>query len=114
MGLITKRFGSTIEIRYQDAPLFDPARARHVLTAQARAFFELALQDLAGYISDEAPVGVSGNLAQSFGGSMGDGGTEIKGSSIEELEGRVFSVATGLVAPSSGGGVTPGGGGVGI
>lgn len=91
MAVITRRIGNSIEIRYVDAPIFHPDQARHVLTAQARAFFELALQHLAGHISDEAPIGVSGNLAQSFGGSTGDGGTEVRGNTLDSLEGRVFS-----------------------
>ena len=93
MGVVTRQIGATVEIRYVDAPLWNTDQARQVLTDQARAYLELALQDLAGFISEEAPVGVSGNLAQSFGASpaTADGGIEITGSTLETLEGRVFS-----------------------
>lgn len=90
MGTVTVKHGSSVEISYQDAAIFHRGAAGGVLTDKAREFFELALQDLAGYISDEAPVGVSGSLAQSFAGSA-DGGREITGSSLADLTGRIFS-----------------------
>lgn len=92
-GTVVRKIGTTVEIRYPDVPLFDKTRARQVLTSKARLFFELALQEIAGFVSDEAPIGVSGNLAQSFAGDLGgsSGGIEIRGSSLEDLEGRVFS-----------------------
>lgn len=80
----TRRIGTTVEITYPDVPLFTPLRAKAALTEQARLFFSLALQELAGFVSDEAPVGVSGNLGQSF-------ASDISGTSIDDLTGRVFS-----------------------
>jgi hypothetical protein len=80
----TRRIGSTVEITIPDVPLFTPERAKAALTEQARLFFTLALQELSGFISEEAPVGVSGHLAQSF-------ASDISGSSIDDLTGRLFS-----------------------
>jgi hypothetical protein len=93
VSFVTKRIGSSVEVRYTDSALWSTEGARQVLTDKARLFFHLALQTIAGHVSDEAPVGVSGNLAQSFAGTPGAamGGTEITGSSIETLQGRVFS-----------------------
>lgn len=83
-GIITRRIGTTVEIRHADVPLFAPQRARGVLTDVARTYFGLALQVLAGHISDKAPVGVSGSLAQSF-------ASDVHGEVLESLTGRVFS-----------------------
>lgn len=88
--VIVRQLGPNITIRYRDVPVFAPERARRAIFELARTFFELGLQEIAGRISDEAPVGVTGNLAQSFGGSE-FGGQELLGTTIESLEGRVFS-----------------------
>jgi len=92
-GVIVRKFGDQIEIRYRDVPLFEGVRARRVLATIGRAYMSLALQEIAGRISDEAPVGVTGNLAQSFGASPAavTGGIELLGQTIEDLHGRVFS-----------------------
>lgn len=92
-GVVVRRIGTSIEIRHPDVPIFAKGRGDQVLTDKARLFFSLALQSIAGYVSDEAPVGVSGNLAQSFGGELGgsSGGMEVTGATVEDLEGRVFS-----------------------
>lgn len=88
--IVVRRIGTNVEIRYRDVPLFHNERARAVLTDLGRLYFDLALQQIAGHISDAAPVGVSGHLAQSFAGST-DGGIEVFGQSFEQLRGRVFS-----------------------
>jgi hypothetical protein len=90
MQLVTKHYGSTIELRYHDVPLFTPAKARATIAAIMRQHVALALEDIAGHISDEAPIGVSGQLAQSFAGSA-NGGIEVLGQEIEDISGRVFS-----------------------
>ncbi len=82
--VIVRQLGPNVTIRYLDVPLFTPERARRTIFELARTFFELGLQEIAGRVSDEAPVGVTGQLAQSF-------GQEVAGASIEDLEGRVFS-----------------------
>jgi len=93
MGVIVRKIGTQIEIRHHDVPLFDRAKADAVMVEQARILFDLALQEIAGHISDEAPVGVSGHLAQSWGATpaTADGGIEVTGSTLGSLEGRVFS-----------------------
>lgn len=92
-GFTVRKIGTSVEIRVPDVALFNSAAAQAVLTAKARQFFELALAELAGHISDAAPIGVSGNLAQSFAGAFGStmGGSSVTGSSLEEIQGRVFS-----------------------
>jgi hypothetical protein len=89
-NVIVRKIGTNVEIRYPDVPLWSTPKGRAVMARVGATYFSLALAELAGRISDAAPVGVSGNLAQSFGGSA-FGGTEVAGSSIETLRGRVFS-----------------------
>lgn len=74
-------------------PLWVPEEARRQLTGLVLASMRLALQDAAGYISDEAPVS-EGMLAQSFGTDPASttGGIELFGSDTSaELAGRTFS-----------------------
>jgi hypothetical protein len=92
-GVVVRRVGDSIEITFPDVPLFQSPRARAVMGKVARAYVPLALQEIGGRISDEAPVGVSGHLAQSWSASGGDetGGIEVIGQEIESIQGRVFS-----------------------
>ncbi len=95
MATIVRRIGNSIEIRHEDVPLFVPSRAKEAVARVMRQHLTLMLQDVAGFVSDEAPVGVSGALAQSFGGvvhaTTSDGGLEILSGEIEDMRGRVFS-----------------------
>lgn len=94
-AIVTRKIGQTVELSYRDVALFSQPRARAVLARLGRVFFALALQEIAGRISDEAPVGVSGHLAQSWAGGSGfgneNGGIELMGQEIGSLQGRVFS-----------------------
>lgn len=76
-----------------DIPLWVPEQARAALLELTRQTMHLALQYAAGHISDEAPVGVSGALAQSFGADPATttGGIELTGATPTGLQGRVFS-----------------------
>lgn len=90
MGVVVRQLGPNVTIRYPDVPIYAPERARRVVFELAQTFFNLGLQEIAGRISEAAPVGVTGNLAQSFGGGA-SGGLDVRGATIETLEGRVFS-----------------------
>lgn len=89
-AFVVKQFGANVELRYRDVPLFSGEKARAVITDLARLHISLALQSIAGFVSDAAPVGVSGQLAQSFAGG-GLGGQEVRGQTFEHMYGRVFS-----------------------
>ncbi len=93
MAVVIRKLGDTIELRYHDAPIVVPERARATIAQIVREHLELMLHDVAGHISAEAPVGVSGNLAQSFAASpaTSSGGIELMGQRIDEVEGRIFS-----------------------
>lgn len=82
-----------IEVRLPDLPLWVPEHAKELINQMTLDTMQLALQFLAGSVSDEAPVD-SGQLAQSF---MADpatstGGIELLGVDVASgVEGRVFS-----------------------
>jgi hypothetical protein len=88
--VIVERLGPTVEIRYPDVPIVVPARARQAVFGVARAYMGLAVQEIAGRVSEAAPVGVTGHLRQSFGGSP-YGGQEVTGTDVSTLQGRIFS-----------------------
>lgn len=92
-GIVVRKIGNSVEIRHMDVPLFSTERARAVFAQVGRFHFQLAAETIAGYISEEAPVGVSGSLAQSFGSypATADGGIEVYGNTVESLGARVFS-----------------------
>lgn len=74
-------------------PLWVPDAAKEVLNTLALNTLRLALQEVAGRVSDEAPVD-SGQLAQSFGAdpSTSTGGIELLGVDLTTtVSGRVFS-----------------------
>ena len=90
-GFVVQQIGANVEIRYQDIPLFHGEKARAVMADLGRLHVMLALQAIAGFVSDKAPIGVSGQLAQSFAGDGAMGGIETFGQTIDNLGGRVFS-----------------------
>lgn len=90
-GIVTRQIGESVTIRYRDVALFNTPKARELMASLGRTYLGLALQEIAGHISDEAPVGVTGHLAQSWGGHSQYGGIELLGQEIEQLRGRVFS-----------------------
>jgi hypothetical protein len=84
-------YGITVVI--PKIPLFVAAEARRILNELAVNTVRLALQTVAGYVSDEAPVD-SGALGQSFGADPATttGGIELLGVELQDgIEGRVFS-----------------------
>lgn len=76
-------------------PLWVPAEAAAAISDLMLGTVHLILTDIAGRISERAPVGISGNLAQSFTADPASsvGGVEIVGggSPTEDIQGRVFS-----------------------
>lgn len=85
----------TLEVQIPRLPLWVPAAAAAEIFDLVRQTVHLILTDLAGRISQRAPVGISGNLGQSFVAdpATATGGIEIIGGANPELniEGRVFS-----------------------
>jgi hypothetical protein len=74
-------------------PLFHPQSARETIAGIVLDTLRLALLDIAGHVSDRAPVD-SGQLAQSFGSDPATptGGVEITGTDLlAGVSGRVFS-----------------------
>lgn len=74
-------------------PLTMPPVARQMINDLTISTIRLALHELAGHVSDEAPVD-SGGLAQSFGADPANssGGMELMGVDVVTgVEGRVFS-----------------------
>lgn len=83
-----------VEVKLPAIPLVVPDAARRAVEALVESTLQLALTTAAGYLSDEAPVGVSGQLAQSFTASPAttEGGIELTGqTAVGDLTGRVFS-----------------------
>lgn len=76
-------------------PLWVPAEAQQALYELVRGTVNLILTDLAGRISEHAPVGISGHLGQSFTANPATsiGGVEVVGGATPEIDiqGRVFS-----------------------
>lgn len=93
MGVI-KNTAGTFEFRWPDIPLFTPDQAKAEIAAIQRETMVGALQEVAGFVAEEAPKNF-GHLAQSFGSmpATATGGIEIlEGSrTTTMLEGRVFS-----------------------
>lgn len=84
----------TIEVILPNIPLMVPERAMEAIGLLTRQTMGLTLQDLAGYVSDEAPQGISGHLAQSFGAdpATATGGIEVSGGVANDMVvGRIFS-----------------------
>lgn len=84
-----------IAVILPDLPLWVPEKAKAVIASLMLSTTRLALQDAAGYISDEAgKFADTGNLAQSFGSdpATADGGIELLGrDATTGINGRVFS-----------------------
>lgn len=83
MAVIVRQLGNTISIRYNDVPIFARERALEVVRSIMLDHLNLGLQTVQGYIEDEVPVN-TGALSQSF-------ISEVTGSQIADMEGRVFS-----------------------
>lgn len=82
-----------VQVNLADIPLWVPDEAKATLNRLALQTMRLALQEIAGRVSDEAPVD-SGQLAQSFGAdpSTATGGIELTGADLTAgVTGRVFS-----------------------
>lgn len=82
-----------VEVQMPDIPLWLPDEARKLLNTLTLNTLRLALQTLAGEVSNEAPVD-SGLLAQSFGADPATqvGGIQIIGQDVSSgVVGRVFS-----------------------
>ncbi len=95
MANVTKIDNGVFRLTLPATPLFVPERARQVVADISRDFLELALLDVAGHVSEEAPRNF-GLLAQSFltqpAGETG--GIEILGAdptNVAGIRGRVFS-----------------------
>lgn len=87
------RSSRTIEVNLPDIPLWIPSAARQIIMDLLTNTMQLALQDAAGAVSDEAPRD-TGILAQSFAADPANatGGIELLGSeTADTLNGRVFS-----------------------
>jgi hypothetical protein len=83
----------SLVISVPNIPAFEPERARAVINTLTLQTMRLALQEVAGRVSDEAHVFAdTGHLAQSFGADPAtpDGGIEID-QQLDSLNGRVFS-----------------------
>jgi hypothetical protein len=86
-----------IALKLPRIPLWVPDEAAKQLTDLVVNSMRLALQEVAGRISEEAPIGATGHLAQSFGAdpANSNGGIELTGTSRvfsnAGLTGRVFS-----------------------
>ncbi len=87
----------SIEYKVPQIPLFIPAEGRKVIGELIRNTIHLALQDIAGHVSEEAGAFAdTGHLAQSFGADpfTVSGGIDMTGAenlSADEVVGRVFS-----------------------
>ncbi len=81
-----------ITVMLPDVPLFVPDQAQQIMGQLVEQVVNLALQEVAGRVSDEAPRS-EGILAQSFGANPATttGGIEIVNRSVREISGRVFS-----------------------
>lgn len=82
-----------IQVVLPDIPLWVPDAARSVMTDLVLSTMRLALQTVAGHVSQEAPV-AEGHLAQSFGADPATttGGIELLGTDLNQgISGRVFS-----------------------
>lgn len=81
-----------IEIKWPDIPAWVPEETRQELNQVTLSVMELAIQLVAGYVSDNAPVD-SGGLAQSFGAypATVDGGISITGEIQSGITARTFS-----------------------
>lgn len=82
-----------IQVKLPAIPLWLPEQSLAVLNQLTLNTLRLALQTVAGYVSDEAPVD-SGLLAQSFGADPATqtGGIELLGqNTVSGISGRVFS-----------------------
>ena len=73
-------------------PLWVPTEAQAAILDLEAATVRLALQEVAGQVSDEAPVD-TGHLAQSFGADPANqyGGIELLNQTPQEVTGHVFS-----------------------
>ncbi len=84
-----------ISIVLPNIPVWVPDQARQILNDLVLSTTRLALQDAAGFISDEAGrFADTGNLAQSFGAdpATATGGIEVLGADATQgIHGRVFS-----------------------
>jgi hypothetical protein len=81
-----------IQVTLPNIPLWLPVKAQQLLMTLTRNTLHLALQTVAGAVSNEAPVD-TGILAQSFGADPAtqEGGIEMLGVTLTEASGRVFS-----------------------
>lgn len=82
-----------ITVTLPQIPLLVPAEARRAVNELALDTLRLALQVVAGHVSDEAPTD-TGALGQSFGSDPATttGGIELVGTNLEtDVQGRVFS-----------------------
>lgn len=82
-----------IQVNVPQIPLWVPDDAKATLNRLALQTMRLALQEIAGRVSDDAPVD-SGQLAQSFGAdpATSTGGIELMGTDLTAgVTGRVFS-----------------------
>lgn len=89
----SRRDDFSISVVLPAIPLMVPLEARRALNSLAVNTLRLALQTVAGYVSDEAPVD-SGALGQSFGADPATttGGLELLGVDVMDgVQGRVFS-----------------------
>lgn len=89
----SRRDDYSITVVLPAIPLMVPVEARRALNELALQTLRLALQTVAGYVSDEAPVD-TGALSQSFGADPATttGGLELLGADvIDGVHGRVFS-----------------------
>ncbi len=85
--------GAAVELRVPAIAVFTPAWADASIAKLSNDYMELALQVVAGYVSEKAPRNF-GHLAQSFlgGKSSPTGGIRVLGQTVKsELTGRVFS-----------------------
>lgn len=83
----------SIEVRLPHIPLWVEDGPRREMETLVRNTLVLALQEVAGRVSDAAPVS-EGILAQSFGSypATADGGLQVLGANLDAgLTGRVFS-----------------------
>lgn len=92
IGGIGARRETGIEVRIPALPIWIPDQARKLINDLTVDTLRLALQTVAGYVSEGAPVD-SGQLAQSFGAdpATATGGIELIGQDLTEVQGRVFS-----------------------
>lgn len=84
---------AAITINLPDVPLYVPDEVRQILNSYVLDTMRLALQDVAGHISDEAPRD-TGTLGASFGAdpATSTGGIELMGQdTMAGISGRVFS-----------------------